>query len=259
MDQREEILDYFRILKKDSRLGTSYLFIGQDFSLVFDIIKLLSCPEPDGPCGRCWDCLKIDRRSHPDLHLVEPERFTIKIEAIREGIRFLSLKAFRLKLKFLVVDKGQFFGPEAANAFLKTLEEPPKNSFVAICASKLEGLLPTIVSRCRKIFLPSVREEIDTGSPLTIADFLQGKEVGFKDRQAFSSFLWDLIVLLRNNIIAKIAPGNNQLSRPDTCEIILGPYSVNQLQGVLKDILRIYSAASTVNMNLALNLIRMKL
>lgn len=259
MNQKQEILNYFRILKKNSKLGTSYLFIGQQFLLVFDLMKLISCKIDSSFCNSCWDCKRIGENKHPDLHVIEPEGLTIKIDAIREGIRFLSLKSFRLKNKIVLIKDAQYLSPEAANAFLKTLEEPPKNSFIAICVSKLEGLLPTIISRCRKIFLPSEIQESDSSLIFLVSDFLRGKDVKFKDRKEFSSFLWTLIILLRNSLISKTAFSNNRLSQEGEGEMVLKSYSVVQIDDILKNVLKIYSASNTVNMNLALNMIRIKL
>jgi hypothetical protein len=259
MKQQAEILDYFQILKKHSSLGTSYAFVGQNQSLVFEIVKYLSCQAGAEFCGNCWDCKRIGQKNHPDLLVIEPDGLTIKIEKIREAIQFLSLKAFRLENKFLVIKDAQNLTHEAANAFLKTLEEPPKNSFIALCTSKQEGLLPTIISRCRKIFLPFEVKDKDPEERESISDFLRGQEIRFKDRKAFTSFLWNFIVLLRAQLLFKVGYQNNQLPQNHECEIILGRKDLGQIQGLLRETIKIYTASGNVNMNLALNLIRMRM
>jgi len=257
MDQKQEVLNYFNILKKRCLLGSSYLFVGEDFSIVGDIIKLINCQ--NNFCNSCWDCKQIERGTHPDLFIIEPERFSIKIEQIREAIRFLCLKSFKLKNKALIIKDAQYLGPAAANAFLKTLEEPPKNSFIAVCATKLEGMLPTIISRCRKIFLPPGDKEIDPAMVSSVVDFLEGQNLEFSDRKEFSSFLWTLIMLLHNTFLGQTGYQNNELPKNKGYEIILKPYGPDKMHSILKDILKIYGAAENINMNLALNLIRMKL
>ena len=261
MAQKEEILNYFNILRKRSILGTSYLFIGEDSSLVTDIINLINCPEASGGCGVCWDCLRIKKEKHPDLLVIEPQGVSIRIDSIREAIKFLSLKSFRLKKKIVLVKGGQLLGPDAAGAFLKILEEPPKNSLIVICTSRLEGLLPTIISRCRKVYLPAtvgaVREP-----PLQenlIQDFFSGQNPKFVDRKKFARFLWDLIVFLRNSLLYKMGADNNELPQAPEYEIILGLRDAAQIQDILAKTLKVYGAYNTVNMNLALNLIRMAL
>jgi hypothetical protein len=257
MSEKQEILNYFNILKTNSFLGSSYLFVGEDFSLVSDIAKLINCKNDF--CNSCWDCKQIERGTHPDLFIVEPQELTIKIEQIREAIRFLSLKSFKLKNKILVIKNAQALSQAAANAFLKNLEEPPKNSFIGVCTTKLEGILPTIISRCRKIFLPANEKAVELSMASSVVSFLEGGKVEFSDRKKFASFLWTLIVLLRNNLVEQTGYQNNDLLKIKGCEIILKSYSIDRMHSILKDILMIYGAHDSININLALNLIRMKL
>ena len=256
---REDILNYFQILNKRELLGTSYLFVGEDIQAIVDVAKLISCTEKLGFCGSCWDCKRIEEGKHPDLFTISPDGFSIKIESIREGMRFFSLKSFRLRRKIMIINDAQALTPAAANAFLKTLEEPPKNSFIAISTSKLDGLLPTIISRCRRIFLPSREDEVDRSLMGSVFSFLRGQDLRFTDRKRFSLFLWTLIMVLRDGLISKTGWENNQLPQSREREIILGSYSLSQIDVILKDILKIYGVAKSINMNLALNLIRLKL
>lgn len=256
---KEDILNYFQILKKRELLGTSYLFVGEDMQAIVDIAKLISCTKDADFCDSCWDCKRIEEGNHPDLFTISPDGFSIKIESIREGMRFFSLKSFQLRRKIMVIKDAQALTPAAANAFLKTLEEPPRNSFIAISTSKLDGLMPTIISRCRRIFLPSRQEPADRSLENSAFSFLRGQDLRFTDRKRFSSFLWTLIMVLRDGLISKSGFANNQLSQAGEREIILGSYSVSQIDSILKDILKIYGAAKSINMNLALNLIRLRL
>ena len=229
MQQAQELFDYFYSLKKHSSLGTSYAFVGEDSSIVFEIIKLITCQDQGNFCSTCWDCKAIERRAHPDLLIVEPEGLAIKIEAIREAIRFLSLKSFHRGPKAVIIKEAQNLTQEAQAAFLKTLEEPPENSFIALCTSKLEALLPTTNSRCRKIFLPFIEKPPALKAP-GVLEVLSGREVIFKDRQEFSSFLWSLISLLHQGLLAKESGQNNQLSNLEGCAIILENKSSLEIQ-----------------------------
>ena len=256
---REEILSYFHILKKRELLGSSYLFIGEDTSLIGDIVKLISCSRDLYFCNNCWDCRRIESGNHPDLFIIEPDGLSIKIEAIRKGIHFFFLKSFQLKNKVMVIKEAQNLTPAAANAFLKTLEEPPKHSFIAITASKMEGLLPTIISRCRKIFLPSAPKKIDNSLDDCVFRFFGGEDIRFGDRKKFSAFLWALIEVLRRQLLLRADFKNNQLLQSAEREIILSSYNQGQIHSILKEVLKVYGAYRSVNMNLALNLIRLKL
>jgi len=256
---REEILNYFHILKKRELIGSSYLFIGEDTSLIGDIAKLISCSRDSYFCDNCWDCRRIESGNHPYLCTIEHDGFSIKIEAIREGIRFFSLYRIQLENKIIIIKEAQNLTPVAASAFLKTLEEPPKHSFIAIAASKLEGLLPTIISRCRKIFLPSTPKEIDNSLDDCVFKFLGDEDIRFGDRKKFSAFLWALIEVLRRQLLSRVNFENNQLPQSTEGEIILNSYSRGQIHSILKEVLKVYGAYRSVNMNLALNLIRLKL
>ncbi|MFH1504556.1 MAG: hypothetical protein ABIH08_04110 [Candidatus Omnitrophota bacterium] len=260
MNKQNKILDYFSLLKNRGLIGTSYLFIGEDSSLVNDIVRLINCPESLDFCNACWDCKMIAKANHPDLLIIEPEKLITKIEAAREGIKFLCLKSFRLKRKALIIKDASSLSPAAASAFLKTLEEPPKNSFLAVCAPKLEGILPTIISRCRKIFLPFKEQGFEYAiSSNRIHEFLGAKTIVFKDRKEFRSFLWAFIELLRGNLLCKTGYQNDCLPYGEEYEIILKPFGISQIGVILKDILRIYEAHNSINMNLALSLIRMRI
>lgn len=257
--RQNRILKYFSLLKNYNLIGSSYLFIGDNIEVVKDVIKLVNCKDNEFYCGQCWDCRKIEDLNHPDIFVVMPGLVSIKIESIRESIRSLSLKSFCLKRKVVLMQEAQSLSEEAASAFLKTLEEPPANSFIAVCTSKLEGMLPTIVSRCRKIFLPfnetAGSQEQEKMSPL-ISDFLGGVNIKFSNRREFASFLWALAAVLRDNLIGQTANLNNRLIKSKECEIIAKPYTVEQIKIILGVILEVYSGYNSINENLALSMIR---
>ncbi|UCD15558.1 MAG: hypothetical protein JSV34_00465 [Candidatus Omnitrophota bacterium] len=258
--KQNKILDYFFLLKKHNIVGSSYLFIGEQASLIRDVIKVVNCKDNPYFCGACWDCKKIETLSHPDIFVVRPDPLTIKIDNVRESIRFLSLKSFRAAKKTVLIEKAESLSNEAASAFLKTLEEPAANSFIAVSTAKLEGILPTIISRCRKIFLPFYEVSADLGSlGGLIDDFLGGVNVKFKDRRQFGDFLRALIVFFRDKLIVQTANSNNRLLKNRECEIIAKLYTIKQIERILEVILKVYGAYNSVNENLALNLIRMQI
>lgn len=102
-------------------------------------------------CDRCASCLKTDRGTHPDVFTLTPEDGQIKVHAIRSLGESLSYKPFEGKWKVAVVDSAESLNQSAANAFLKTLEEPPEQSII-ILISAFPDLIPaTIRSRCQAI------------------------------------------------------------------------------------------------------------
>lgn len=262
MQTKNKILDYFSLLKKRGIIGKSYLFIGEDFSCIKDIAKLINCKEDANCfCNTCIDCSSIENSTHPDIFTLRPETLTITIENIKEAQQFLRLKSFRAQKKVLIIEDAQSMGEASANAFLKTLEEPPKNSFIAICAKEIDSLIPTIVSRCNKVFLPPKENKTEDLKVTQVLGFLKGERPVFKDRKDFLSFIWSLNLALREVLLFSLGR-NNQLLGTSDCEIILGNIrikSINDYSAVIKDILEIYSVGATINENLALNLIKERL
>ncbi len=117
---------------------------------------------PSGIPDACPSCLKVARGTHPDLHLVEPEGAQILIEQVRDLERELSLKPQEARRKVAVIDEAASMNESAANAFLKTLEEPPPGTCIILVTAAAEGLLPTIASRCQEVrFSPLGRREVE--------------------------------------------------------------------------------------------------
>jgi len=123
----------------------------------------LSCAAPaeEKGCGRCAPCRQILGGNHPDLLFVQPEGANIKIDQIRSLNRRLAFAPVSAPYRISVVQQAQAMTEEAANAFLKTLEEPPPRNILILQAVEPGDLLPTIVSRCQRIaFQPLDAQEI---------------------------------------------------------------------------------------------------
>lgn len=114
-------------------------------------------------CDICDSCKKIDRGIHPDFSLILPEDGQIRIEEIRKINEILFLKPFEGRKKIVIVDDADLMNQNAANAFLKTLEEPPEDSLIILISSNPDRLPETIRSRCTRInFTPlSINECIN--------------------------------------------------------------------------------------------------
>jgi DNA polymerase III subunit delta' len=102
-------------------------------------------------CDQCESCLKINSGSHPDLLLVAPEDRQIKIDEIRLIDDALSFRPFEGRKKIVIVDDADTMNIAAANAFLKTLEEPPGDSVLILISSRPDRLPATILSRCSRV------------------------------------------------------------------------------------------------------------
>ena len=165
------------ILRRD-RLAGAYLFCGESGigkkTTAMNFAKAVNClqtknipnstqdsflpithhPSPFtgfDACEVCDSCLKINAGTHPDVVTIAPEERIIKIEEIRAIEEALSFKPYEGKKKIVIVDDADSMNPPAANAFLKTLEEPPESTLIILITSRPDRLPATIRSRCSKI------------------------------------------------------------------------------------------------------------
>jgi DNA polymerase-3 subunit delta' len=117
--------------------------------------EALICREPgdDGACGHCRDCMLLAGGGHPSLFFVtRPEdKASIPIDSIRSLWEELSLKAFSDRPRVILFLPADDLQLPAANALLKTLEEPPPNTHLLLVAHRLSKVPATILSRCQKI------------------------------------------------------------------------------------------------------------
>ncbi len=113
--------------------------------------KGTSKPVQVDACDLCEACLKIESGSHPDLLLISPEDRQIKIDEIRLIDEALSFRPFEGRKKIVIIDDADTMNIAAANAFLKTLEEPPKDSVIILISSRSDRLPATIRSRCSRV------------------------------------------------------------------------------------------------------------
>lgn len=107
------------------------------------------------PCGTCLACRKLDSGNHPDFLLVTPETRggSLKIDQIRAVERFLALTPNESAHKVALIEGFGQATTGAANALLKTLEEPPAYAHLFLLAQDADLLLPTIVSRSQHLAL----------------------------------------------------------------------------------------------------------
>ncbi len=130
-------------------------------------------------CDKCSSCIKIDKGTHPDLFMIEPEGDggQIKVSAIRQLEEAMSYKPFEGEWKIAIIDNTDRMNTSASNAFLKTLEEPSQKSILILISSRPDIMLATIRSRCQRVNFSPL--PIDTMSSL-----LQEKHAEFDHEQA---------------------------------------------------------------------------
>ncbi len=143
----------------------AYLFTGPanvgKTTLALALASALLCQNSanaQSPCGACRSCRLVASGNHPDLHLVESERIGVrlKIEQIRDLEHQLALTPVEGRWRVAILSRFEEATISAANALLKTLEEPPPYVVIAVLANDTSLLLPTIVSRCQQVPLRPV-------------------------------------------------------------------------------------------------------
>jgi len=144
-----------------NRLGHAYVIVGspqtggKDFAV--RALQLLYCPSDDRPCGSCDACRRVAGEHHPDVVWLEPRSKgrQILVDEIRHLNQRIATTSYEGGWKAGVILGADRMYPTAANAFLKTLEEPPPRSLLLLVTDAPQFLLPTIASRCHRIVLPS--------------------------------------------------------------------------------------------------------
>lgn len=156
-----------------SEVRHAYLFTGPQGvgrrTLAVRLAQALNCQQPPAsgmPCLQCRTCQQIARMEHPDLAIVAADQVggTLKVDQVRELQHSLSLAPYAARYRVAILLRFEEAHTSAANALLKTLEEPPQQVVLILTAESAEALLPTIVSRCEVLRL----------RPLSLQDVSQG-------------------------------------------------------------------------------------
>ena len=138
----------------NGRIAHAYLFSGPDGIgkrlMAMALARAIVCLEQRN-CGHCLACRKIDHHNHPDLHLLEPDGNSIKSDQIRSFQRELNLKPLEAPRKICMIEQADAMTIGAANALLKTLEEPRGDTLLILLSAQPNRLLETIRSRCQPL------------------------------------------------------------------------------------------------------------
>jgi len=160
------------------RLAHAYLFAGPEGIgkrlMALAVARILFCQNATG-CGECAACRKLAHRNHPDLHILEPDGNSIKIEQIRAIQHELSLRPAEAARKVCLIEAAELMTTAAANALLKTLEEPRGDTLLILISSRPQRLLETIRSRCQILQFPRqplelLRDNLQTQLGISDAD-----------------------------------------------------------------------------------------
>ena len=154
---RQELLQH--------RVAHAYLFegppgVGKE-AAALNFATALNCLAQDGDaCGRCSSCLKAAAGNHPEIQVVSPQGNSFKIKQVREMQEALGYALPEGLHRVVLVREAETLTPEAANALLKTLEEPPSRTVFILIASRPEMLPATVLSRCRRLSFQPLPEAL---------------------------------------------------------------------------------------------------
>lgn len=163
-------------LRKKKESGT-YLFYGRkgvnlfDYALAF--AKAINCKELEFDyCGNCRSCINIEKNVYPDMKIFDLEEENLKIDSVREIIQDANSSAYENGAKIFIIKGINLLRKEAANALLKTIEEPVKNTYFLLLSNDL-NILATILSRSMVVKIEPLGFE-DIGIDKKIFDFFEG-------------------------------------------------------------------------------------
>lgn len=288
----KKIISRLRRAIASDRVSSSYMFYGEDgigkrYTAV-NFAKALNCKNSKDGCSLeapCPSCKKIDSESHPDVIFISPEKGVIKVDRIRALEDFLILKPFETGYKVVIIDRADAMNLEAANAFLKTLEEPPTKSVIILITPNPASLPDTVHSRCVKIgFKPlsdkdcriiiermgkaqvqeaSVRLSMGRPSVLLEGDIIKRRDMfldslremttgkpPWKDREDMEEWLDLCLIFLRDMAVFKETKNKECLLNPDISDFI----SKTGKDSTLKDIIDCYLSLLRVRRSLRFNL-----
>ncbi len=156
-----QVRDFLRACISQNRVSHAYLFTGPAGSnktiAACAFAQAILCATGgqtfgEASCRTCDICDKVKRKKHPDVRLFSPEGASgYLVEQVRSITTDATLAPIRANKKIYILDRVDLLGVQAANAFLKTLEEPPEDVVLILLARTVDSVLPTIVSRCQVV------------------------------------------------------------------------------------------------------------
>ncbi len=214
----EDIVKHFKNSIELGKVSHAYILNGEKSSgkrtLAAVVAKSLQCEEggPD-PCGKCRSCLQAESGNQPDIIWVKHEKpNVISVDEVREQIvNDVDLKPYSSRYKIYIVPDAQLMNPQAQNALLKTLEEPPEYAIILLLANGIGKFLPTVLSRCIILnFKPveplhvveylTTKLDVEQSKARFCADFAQGnlgKAIRLAISPEYNELLEDSVRILR--------------------------------------------------------------
>ena len=153
----EMVKNYLKKALQSGFFSHAYLFEGQvgvgKLEMAKEFAKAVNCEKGEGEaCDLCISCRKAQLDNHPDIIVIGPDGRSIKNEQVKSIQTEMHLKPYESRRKVFIIDSADTMTPQAQNSLLKVLEDPPSSSLVILVSSNPAGLLPTVKSRCQRLY-----------------------------------------------------------------------------------------------------------
>ncbi len=161
-----KVADHLRTAVETGTVAHAYLFVGPPGSGKKSTARALACALfcGDDGCGACRACQRVKQGLHPDIHITRPEgAASYMVGQIRDVIHDVNLRPVEADRKIYIIEAAEMFNDGSANAFLKTLEEPPDDVIIILLAPSFDSVIPTVSSRCRVVRFRRASPELAEG------------------------------------------------------------------------------------------------
>ena len=163
----KDIINYIRNAVSEDKVSHAYILNGERGSgkkmLANLFASTLQCEKggPD-PCNECHSCKQAESGNHPDIiHVTHEKPNTISVEDVRTQVNNdIMIKPYQGPYKIYIISEADLMTPQAQNALLKTIEEPPEYAVIFLLTENAQMLLPTITSRCVMLKLRNIKDSL---------------------------------------------------------------------------------------------------
>lgn len=163
----EAVKEHFQKAIESHRISHAYILAGEAGmgrkSLAHAFALTLLCEKGGSqPCMECHACKQVLAGSHPDLiHVTHEKPATIGVDDIRKQVSdTIMIRPYSSYYKIYIIDEAEKMTPQAQNALLKTIEEPPSYAVIILLTTNPEAFLPTVLSRCVQLKLRPLRDSV---------------------------------------------------------------------------------------------------
>ena len=163
----KDIINYIRNAVREDKVSHAYILNGERgagkkmLATLFAATLLCEKGGPD-PCNECHSCRQAESGNHPDIIKVTHEKpNSISVDDIREQVNnTIMIKPYQGPYKVYIIPQADMMTPQAQNALLKTIEEPPEYAVIMLLTENADTLLPTINSRCVMLKLRNIKDTL---------------------------------------------------------------------------------------------------